>query len=582
MTREMAARWAGSVVPSWLYRWLLPVGWAVAIVVSMVAGDEVRCSVEDPAYCGPDRTFSLVMIVCLASVALLWWQPMVAVAAGVLFVAFELRFDDLAEAKLAWTIYGALCAALLCWMLTASQKQRSLVRRAQRRQVQVPAAAPVGVTARLLVAGALVLVGVAALLLMRWQDGQEAEHLQRAVEQTAVVKAYGEEDDVILELPDGRTHTVTMYDDYEIGAQIPVLVDPADGDWVRPVAEPADYTHWITVAGGAWVLAGLFALRDARLRRSRPRRAWLAQGLPVRIEPDASSGFAVYSADGAVLLGFVQLEADDDDTDLELLEAFDALDEENEAIPPKYRRELLARLQQYRGEALLVGDLAERAWPTVLLGEHVFRATRPFRTPRQLPWWRESTDGVDGPPNAQDLPPEPEIEPAADLPVLPWEAPLEPRYWWARPALAALLVGLPVAAAVFATWDDWIVAIGIVAFGTELVHLASVQVFFRVTATATQLQVRNGWFEQLLPWTSVTAVEVDENWLNVDTDDELHVLRGVATDQVERVASVFEALRLRAAATGEKKVRRRPAPALWLEIGFLVVGALILAVVRFA
>ncbi len=579
MTGELAARWAGSVVPSWIYRWLLPAGWAVAIMVSMVAGDEQPCSAADPAFCGPDRLFSVVMVVCLASVVLLWWQPIVAAAAGVLFVVFELRFDDLAEAQVVWTIYGAACAALLYWMLTARQKQRSLALRAQRRQVQVPAAASVGVTARLLVAGALVIAGVAVLLLMRWQDGREAEHLQRAVEQTAVVKAHGEEDDLILELPDGSTHTVTMYDDYEVGAQIPVFVDPADGDWVRPLAEPADYSNWITVAGGACVVAGLFVLQDARLRRARPRRAWLAQGLPVWIEPDTSSAFAVYSADGAVLLGFAYLELDDEDADLELLEAFDVLGDEE--VPPKYRDELLARLQQYRGEALLVGELAERAWPTILIGEHVLRPARPFRTPRQLPWQRETAEGMDGPPRVQGLPPEPEIEPATDLPVLPWEAPLEPRYWWAQPALVALMTGLPVAAALFALWDDWYVAIGIVLFGTELIHLAAVQVFFRVTATATQLWVRNGWVEQLLPWHSVTAVDIDADRLNIETDDDWHVLKGVSTDQMKRVAAVFEALRLRAVATAEKQ-RRRPAPALWLEIGFLAVGGLILAVVRFA
>ena len=102
----------------------------------------------------------------------------------------------------------------------------------------------------------------------------------------------------MLEMADGSTRTVSVIDHYETGAQIPVLVDPADRDWIRLRTEPADYTPWYTVAGGAWALAILLLLRDIRRRRARPRQAWAAEALPVRIDADASAGFAVRSTDG--------------------------------------------------------------------------------------------------------------------------------------------------------------------------------------------------------------------------------------------------------------------------------------------
>ncbi|GAA0603291.1 hypothetical protein HPO96_18940 [Kribbella sandramycini] len=582
MTGEFATRWVRTVVPSWLYRWLLPVGWGAAVAVSIFTGEDIPCSVEDPAYCGPDPVFSAAFVACLASLLLLWWQPVVALTAGVVFMVLELRYDDFVEARIAWTVYGAACVALLCWMLAAGREQRSLVMRSQRRQVQVPAASAVGLTLRLGVAGALMLAGIAALLLMNWQDGREEAHLQRAVEQTAVVKAQGEEGEIILELPNGRTHTVTMFDDHETGAQIPVFVDLADAEWIRPVAEPADYTYWITAAGSAWLLAALLVLRDLKVRRARPRRSWLAQGLPVRVEPDTSEAFAVYSADGDVLLGFIELTPDDENAELELLKAFDALGEDEEEVPRRYRQELSAKLQKYRGDALLVGELAERAWPTILIGGHVFRPERSFRAPRQVLWWRELADGFDGPLSAQNLPPEPEIDPATELPVLPWEAPLEPRFWWSKPALIALVAGLPVAAAAFALWGDWFVAVCVLVLGTVLIHIAAFPVFFRVTATATHLWVRAGWFEQVVPWRAVVAIDLDEDRLNIETDNDWHVLKGIATGQVEQVTAIFEALRLRSATAAVEKERMRPAPALWLELGFLVVGTLILVGVGLA
>ena len=74
MTAELAARWAGSVVPSWLYRWLMPVGWVAALVVSVAVGRGAVLG-HGSRDLRPDRTFSLALIALFASLVLWWWHP---------------------------------------------------------------------------------------------------------------------------------------------------------------------------------------------------------------------------------------------------------------------------------------------------------------------------------------------------------------------------------------------------------------------------------------------------------------------------------------------------------------------------
>ncbi|TDO50340.1 hypothetical protein EV651_12024 [Kribbella sp. VKM Ac-2571] len=582
MTGALAARWARTVVPSWTYRWLLPVLWLGAILASTI-GDTSNCSVEVPTTCGPDRTFSLAMIACFASLALLWWQPIVAALAGVVFMALDLRYDNVASARVAWTVYGVLCAVLLIWIVTSRLRQRSLAGRLQREQVHVPAAARIGVTSRLLVAVALVLVGAAAFGLMNWQDSREEAHLRRAVEQTAIAKGMNDDGDLTLQLPDGSSRTVSVAGDYDTGEQIAVLVDPADSHWIRLRAELADYTFWYTVAGGAWLLALLFLLRDLRLRRARPRRSWSGPAMPVRIDPHISGAFAVRSADGTVLLGLLDADLDDEESDLRLLEAFSVLDEEEQAgAPAKLRREWAQTLMRYRGDALLVGDLAEGSWPTLLLGSQALRPVSPFRAFRKLPWHDETASSLptDFEP-AEDAPSAPPVEPAREVPTLPWEVPLRARSWWSLPALIGVLVVGPVAVGTFASWGDWYAAVLATGIGAQLVHSLGSRALFRVTATATDLWIRTGWLERRLSWRAVDSVEVEEDGLSLDAGDEWHVVGGIADKELANVAAVFETLRLRSH-TGlpEEPIARRPSPVLLINAVYVAVCVLILVLAR--
>lgn len=586
MTEDLAARWVGSVVPSWLYRWLLPLAWLGAVLVSLI-GDDRPCSVDDPTICGPDRTFSLAMTACFAAIVLLWWQPVFAAVAGLLFMVLDLLYDDVSEARIAWTVYGALCAVLLAWLYTSRRRQRSVAAGPPRQPVHVPPAPTVGVTSRLLVAGALVLMGAAALGVMHWQDQREEAHVRRAVEQTAVSTGVNDDGDLVLRLPDGMTHEVSVMGDYPTGAQVPVLVDPADSQWIRLRAELADNTYWYTVAVGAWALALLFVLRDVHLRRSRPRTPWSGQGLPIRIEPAASSTFAIRSADNAVLLGFLDTELDDEDSDIRLLDAFSALDDESADAPAKLKREWEETLRRYCGEALLVGDLIEGSWPTILYSRQVLRPLAPFRAPRRLPWRTEThevlptddDEAEDTPESPADAP-----EPAQDLPTLPWQVPLEPTPWWTRPALIAVLIAGPVVIGLLASWDEWFGAFLAILIGAQQVYWIGSQVFYRVTATAAGLWVRGGsLLDRPLLWRSVQAVEVEKDAISLEAGDDYHVVGGIAENERANVAAVFETLRLRSH-TGlpDQPVVRRPTPVLLINAAFVAVCALVLAAVRWS
>lgn len=592
LNAEVAGQWARSVVPSWIYRYLMPAGWLAAMVVSLMGSEEVPCSPSDPTICGPDRTFSLAMILCVGSLVLWWWQPRLAAAAGLLFLVLELRYDEVPQAKAAWAVYAAGCAAILLWLILSRRRQQALTAGLATRPVMVPAAETVGITFRLGAAVALVIIGVAALGVMRWQDQREETHLDRAVEQTAVVKGYTD-GDLEIELPDGSRRTVSVLDGYENGANIPVLIDPADGEWIRLRAEPADYTFWYTVAGGVWTLALLLVLRDSQLRRARPRRAWAANALPVRIAPDASSLFAVRSTDDSVLVGFLSLDLDDEDSDSRLFAAFDLLDEEEVGeAPAALRREWAETLRQYQGEVLLAGDLTEGSWPTILVGDHVLRPAAPLRAPRRTPWSTESVEGLppdlaqlEGPStvSSADHGRRAVVEPAGELPELPWSVPVEAAPWWNRPALAGLLIAGPgVAALLSAAWGEWMLAIALTASGMGWLHQLSQDIFYRVTVSADEVRTRTGTFEQVQSWPTVDFVDAGKDRVSLRVGEDWFVIAGLLPGQAPHVASVFEALRLRATdgRMHPAVARRRITPQFAIETLYVLSCAGVLALLR--
>jgi hypothetical protein len=167
------------------------------------------------------------------------------------------------------------------------------------------------------------------------------------------------------------------------------------------------------------------------------------------------------------------------------------------------------------------------------------------------------------------------------VPTLPWEVPLRARSRWSLPALVAVLFVAPLAVGAFATWGDWFAAIMATVVGAQLVHSLGTRVLFRLTATATDLWIRIGWFEQQLSWRSVQSIEVDEDGLSLAAGDSWHRIGGVAAKDLPGVARVFETLRLRSQ-TGlpEAPAARRPSPVLMINAIYLAICVLILVLTR--
>lgn len=512
MGEELAGKWLSTGVPSWLYRWLMPAGWvgAMAALIASDSGEGALCSAADPSICGPDPAFSLAAVACLACLVAWWRMPRFAAVAGLAYLVLELRYDEEASGRTAWVIYGAACLVVLIALTWSNWRRRNLLAAVPRVPVAIPPARPLGPTLVWLGIGALAIAGLVALGLMQVQVNREDEHLSRAVQQTAVVEVVEEDEDIVLKLPDGRRHTTLPIDDYAKGAEVPVLVDPADSSWLRLQAEPADFTYWYIATGAAWLLALLLLWRDLVRRRARPRRGWTAGGLPVWIEPDGAMGFSILAEeDSDRVLGFIALDLDDDDADGRLAAAYDVLDdsEEDDAPPPTAaRREWSGVLGRYRGKALLVGELADGSWPTVVFGDQVLRPATPFRSPRRSPWgveepgMRLSDLELDDDPDADSE--AVHAEPVAVLHDLPWQIPQSAPYWW---------------------------------------DLA--ERFQRMMVTATGLQIRRGIFTETVDWRDVVSVELDEGEVTLNTADGWHVIGRIPEDRLLEVAGVIETLR---------------------------------------
>lgn len=582
MTADVATRWANTVVPSWLYRWLMPAGWLAAVAVSIATAGDEPCSMDDPTICGPDAAFALTIVPLLATFVLWWWQPDAAAVAGLLFVGLQTWYDG-GEVIAEWAIYAAACALLLIGMARARHQQRALTAHLPRRQVMVPSAKPLGVSGRLIAAAVLVIVGAAALGVMSWQDRQEDVHVRRAVAQTAIAGEVNEDEELELKLPDGSVRTASVYDDYAPGAPIPVLVDPADSDWLRLRVQPADHTYWYVVAGGAWLLALLFVRRDLATRRARPRQTRTAPGLPVRIDLDAAGLFAVRSVDG-VLIGFLSLELDDEQEDERLFAAIDQMDNEEADAPAAVRAEWAKTLRRYHGEALLVGDLTEGSWPTIVMGDTTLRPVSPLRSPRRTPWSAESVDSIT---TYLDLEAgdrtEPPLRtfPAREVPTLPWAAPVQPVPTWYRPALAGLLLAAPfVMWLVAGPFGEWTLAVVLGCSGVSLVsHLAG-RVFYRVVATPEALLVRAGGSEQVHSWRAIDAVEVGPDRVSLQTGATWIAIDGLASGQAPYVGAVFEALRRDAPGGPLRSADRRWTPMFLVETLYMVTCLAVVGLTR--
>lgn len=563
-----AAEWRAMVVPSWTYRWALPVLWAVALAVSAFSDTE-RCSAADPSVCGPDLQFSIWAIACFATVLAQWWVPRVGWVCGVVFAVGDVLYDDVQPARVVWSIVGIACLGLLIWSEVARSRQRQIDAGLSRVPAWAGQSKRIGVTWQVLGAAGLATVGLGSLAVMRWMDEAESGHLSRSVVQDSTVHSVDADGDLELELADGSRRKVTPLDGYRTGDVIPVRVDPADSEWVRMVAEPADNTYWYTIAGVAWLGAIVLMTQDRR-RRVAARQGPSVHGVPVLVRFDADGLLAVFPLqDDEKPVAYLPVDYDDAELDAHIDELpDDAFDEDIDDDDPDTEAEdpidavIDEFLARHNGEATLAGGLIEGAWPVVVTPAGTLRPTAPLRAPRRAPWravGRHVSGSGQGFVAPQLIRPprhstELAVVPATSVPPLPWTArPTSDMRLWDWSVFVAGLF-----APVFLWWGAEDVGFGrigavLIAFGlgsgviSGLAHLVG-----RLTVQADGLTVRSLLRTRFVAWSDLEDVVLRSRSITLDLGSHggrvtMRFREGQPT--AEHVAGAIEAVR-RAKAIG--------------------------------
>lgn len=312
-TVDLARRWVAPERVSWR-RWALAAASGVAFAVSVMGEPDIPCSADDPAFCGPDLTFSLAIVFALATVALLWWRPFVAAGCAVAFAVLDLMFDEVWAANVVWPLVAALHVAHVVALRREHGRQRAL---AERVTVPLPVrdtpTRPPSAAGRLglyhLGAALLAVVALGCIGMLVRAEASDREHLARSVVVRGTVTEVSDDEYTIgirLDRGPGRAAQqieLEPYDLYDVGDDVLVRVDPGDPGWSHLVAEPPDRTWWASLSLAAGLLAILLAERPltARMRRA----AFLAHppthGMPVRYAVDEAGGTVVACVDRDVV-----------------------------------------------------------------------------------------------------------------------------------------------------------------------------------------------------------------------------------------------------------------------------------------
>lgn len=377
---DLARRWVAPERVRWR-RWALTAASGVAFAVSVVGEPDVPCSVEDPAFCGPDLTFSLAIVLALATVALLWWRPFVAAGCAVAFAVLDLVFDDVWTANVAWPLVAALHVAHVVALRREQAGQRAL---AERVSVPLPvrdtpADRPRSAAGRLgphhLGGALLAVVAVGCIGMLLRAEASDRTHLARSeVVRGTVTGVSDDEYTIIIRLDRGQGRPAQQielepYDVYDVGDDVLVRVDPTDPGWSHLVAEPPDRTWWASISLGAGLLAVLLVERPwtARMRRG----AFLAHppthGVPVRCAVGEVGDTVVACVDRDVF--FAGLDTVD--------EPGQGLPEEGETFPDRVE------------PAHLVGDVRPGGWCALVTSDGVRLPDGPLRALEDLPTFRD-------------------------------------------------------------------------------------------------------------------------------------------------------------------------------------------------
>lgn len=562
-------------MPAWVPRGVLLGGWLVAFALASLLEDQ-SCSIADPSVCGADVGWAVGASMLLATPVLLLVSPALGCLAGAGFGLVELVAEPSAVARIAFTLHGLACAAVLAWILGARRRQGEPARAGGGRAA-VPGPAP-RIGPADFVPAALLLIPAAGLLLL-WHHlaADDQRHQEAGVRLDAVVVA--EIDDgwtVRLRLPDrGDEVSVDVIDSYPVNAVLPVLVDRTGAEpWVMLVAEPPDPTF--PLAAGLGVVLLSLAAAGLALHRQRARATLLAGAPAVSLLGlRRADEVDLWDADRTRAFGRVRIPwarpeptgeeeswdedelsaADAEDFGAAWRDAADGDDEDLIEVPTPV-------------PMVAVGDLRQGGWVALLDGTEVIWPVWTLRALRH-------SDQDDWEPDAdEDLfrgaPVEP--GPAAELPLTAGPP--------ARTRLlgAAMTIGAgtgPVAAAFLA--GNWYQVVLALVAGSGLLRNGLGRVAVGLRLDRDRLTVREPWRVHEVPWAAVHGARRNGGELRLAWHPDAVIDTGpfaprdpAAAEEAERIGGVVmqqRALALAAGDPGRSPVTR------WNSIG---VGAALL------
>lgn len=509
-TAEDVAEWDAQRRPLLLRRAVL-LAHLAAFAVAVVS-DSLRpyvCTPAAPGPCAPEPDFSLALPFLLGAVALLWWAPYAATACSVAFAALDVAFDDLVWAKVAFVVAAGVAVAHARALNGVRDNQRAVWRRLQH-QVGVPvsrprvsrrAHGPLDSVARLRVLAVAVLLaaGVACVVLYDRAANAEQQHLRRAQRVEATVLGWEDDGGLRLRLApaadSGLPDEVTVPDavgEYDTGAAVVVLTDPADTSWRRLASEPVDDSWWWTLAVIAVLGAGLLGAREVR---GRTHRGHLAEhegtGVPVRVVVDPFDAVGLVATDADTVFG-----------------EFPTGERLRLATEPAGAPSLRS--------AVLIGDPVDGGWVAVDVdGERLLPEGPLARivggSPLELDdaggWGEDAFEGFS------------EAVPDPGAVALPWSLPTSPlRLVGGRIGLVAVPLGFVLAAAWLEPgWHGLLWLLGVGGLYWSTLDWA----FGRLVATRHGIETCDGLWRQELPWSAVTTVRLDEelDTILVGSDD---------------------------------------------------------------
>ena len=610
-----AREWA-RLVPWWVPRVVLTVGWVAATTVAIVVSDQ-PCTPSDPSVCGPALWFGYAGGLLLATPILLWTVPLAGCVTGALFSLLDVVYDTGQGIHIAFALFGSGCALMAWWLVVGRRRQTVLMRRvAGETRVAVSPEPIASFGPRVVLGVVLLMTAGASLLWYRHQVAGIDEHLAAAqrieVPVTALDPAASQ---IVVRLDASTTISIEVVsvDTYHVGESVPVFADRrGDQPWVQLVAEPDDETFWLSVAVLAAVLAGIVLGRQWRARmgcRRLGRSA--APAVDLLVEPD-SRGRAVLRVPepggrGPRLAIVPVVYASPDaaqDEDAEQSER----GEWSQLWTPAERA---AFARSWRGEdtsgefdqpppwqpappqpATVVGDLRDGGWVALITDEHMLVPTAPLRMvrPRLIMPWRRDVDVSDEEDRQRpgDLLPGHPVGPAAAAPPLPLvlrarrrDRVLGALLLLAAPtALLAVLVGLP---------EDWWQALAVLWTGGAVATRGWMRRSARVILQQAFLEVRAGFRRFRVPWARLHGVRQSDDRLYLAGDPDFGVQVGPfdardvpqppdddhppsCTVTAERAAGLIMSVRERGLAAGDPgtPIRQAPSNAAYLAIAYLI------------